>query len=183
MKTFEVRPWELPRWINSRIVRAGIRRFIRRCVRDGIIKPPILDVGCGYRSNFREINLIRYDTLDACAGVKPAIVADVCCMTQWLGGLKYQTVIATEVLEHVYKFRKAIDQCRKILNPGGRFVMTTPFWFPIHEKPYQDDFWRFTPRAVEAILRDAGFVDVCVTTTGLRRTRPLVICAHACKPE
>lgn len=59
----------------------------------------------------------------------------------------YDFVFSDQVLEHVEgNPQQAIDECYRILKPGGIAVHTTCFINPIHGAP--GDFWRFTPDAL-----------------------------------
>ena len=59
----------------------------------------------------------------------------------------YDFVLSDQVLEHVEgNPQQAIDECHRILKPGGIAVHTTCFINPVHKVP--NDFWRFTPEAL-----------------------------------
>jgi SAM-dependent methyltransferase len=62
------------------------------------------------------------------------------------------TVIAMNTFEHVAHFWKGFEEIRRVLRPDGAFFLCSPFYFHIHE--YPDDFWRFTPSALEVLLKD-----------------------------
>ena len=38
----------------------------------------------------------------------------------------FSTVIANSVLEHIPKLEPALDECRRVLRPGGRLIVTAP---------------------------------------------------------
>lgn len=59
----------------------------------------------------------------------------------------YDFVLSDQVLEHVEgNPQQAIDECYRVLKPGGVAVHTTCFINPVHGVP--KDFWRFTPEAL-----------------------------------
>ena len=60
------------------------------------------------------------------------------------------TVLALETFEHVFEVRRAFDEVFRVLRPGGVFVLTSPFHFPIHG--YPDDYWRITPNCLRRLL-------------------------------
>ena len=65
----------------------------------------------------------------------------------------FDYVISDQVLEHVEgPPQAAIDECRRVLKPGGIAVHTTCLINPIHEAPA--DYWRFTPFALRHLHRD-----------------------------
>ncbi len=65
------------------------------------------------------------------------------------------TVIMTEVLEHVHRPSELLQEVRRILRPGGVLFVTVPFIWPMHELPY--DYHRFTPISLRAYLEEARF--------------------------
>lgn len=67
----------------------------------------------------------------------------------------FDTVLSTEVWEHVEDPLHAAREAYRVLRPGGRVVVTVPFLYPTHEAPY--DFNRFTSYGLESLLRRAGF--------------------------
>ena len=65
------------------------------------------------------------------------------------------TVLASEVLEHVPRPDDLAAEVARVLKPGGRFLFTVPFAAPLHQMPF--DFQRFTPGGIEALLERHGF--------------------------
>jgi predicted SAM-dependent methyltransferase len=169
------------RWyfIAGRIARYFIRKFIKKYTSQKIIKSPILDAGCGYRNNYPEIKLIPYDTLDLHAALNPTYVGDVTDMSM-IKDNTYKTVIMTEVLEHVFDYNGALKESYRILKSGGYLITTTPFGVRIHEKDYQKDYWRFTPRTLKKLFENAGFKNVICETAG-RKLNPLVVSVQGIK--
>lgn len=74
------------------------------------------------------------------------------------------TVLATETLEHVLDPRQFLREARRCLKPYGQLILTVPFAARWHYIPY--DYWRYTPSALEALLREAGFADIEVYARG-----------------
>lgn len=79
---------------------------------------------------------------------KPDMVMDVTALT--FEDSTFDAVYMMEVLEHVNEPVAALAEIERVLKPGGRFVMSTPFVFGIHEAPY--DFWRFTRHGLDHLL-------------------------------
>ncbi len=69
-------------------------------------------------------------------------------------------VLSDQVLEHVAgNPLQAIDECHRVLKPGGIAVHTTCHIYPIHGEP--NDFWRFTPHGLKLLHQDwSEIVDV-----------------------
>ncbi|MGH1447871.1 MAG: class I SAM-dependent methyltransferase [Pseudomonadaceae bacterium] len=65
----------------------------------------------------------------------------------------FDVVISDQVLEHLEGDpQRAIDECYRVLKPGGLVVHTTCFINPIHDAP--GDYWRFTPQALELLHKN-----------------------------
>ena len=70
-----------------------------------------------------------------------------------LGAESFDVILNTEMLEHVYDWRTAVDQIKKVLKIGGYLALTTRSpGYPYHRDP--DDFWRFTMIEMELIFGD-----------------------------
>lgn len=85
-------------------------------------------------------------------------------------------VLMSELVEHIADVRPLLDECRRILKPGGRVIVTTPnLWdirrvlAPLAGRPWSGDtdpthVNLYTPTRLAADLRRAGFADVRVRT-------------------
>jgi SAM-dependent methyltransferase len=62
----------------------------------------------------------------------------------------YDLVICTQVLEHTQRPQKIVDECHRVLRPGGTFLLSVPSIFPVHG--YPADNWRFMPQGLEFML-------------------------------
>jgi len=80
------------------------------------------------------------------------------------------TVLCLNVLEHAWDFRRGVEQIRRVTATGGLALVTTVFEFHVHA--YPEDYWRFTPRAIERLL--AGFPSVLYGWQGHPKTPRLV---------
>lgn len=66
----------------------------------------------------------------------------------------FDTVVCTDVVEHVWDHANLFSEMARILRPGGKAIIATPFMYWLHEEPY--DYFRWTPHALRAGCRDAG---------------------------
>ena len=65
-----------------------------------------------------------------------------------------QTVLLTEVLEHLERPADALSECFRLLEPGGHIIATTPLFWPVHDAR---DFYRYTPQGLRYLFEGAGF--------------------------
>jgi SAM-dependent methyltransferase len=70
-------------------------------------------------------------------------------------GKHYWVPDIIQTLEHVPDPKKFIDECRRILRPGGIMFCTVPFIFEYHAVPR--DFYRWTHEGLTQDLENGGF--------------------------
>jgi SAM-dependent methyltransferase len=113
-----------------------------------------LDVGCGGQPFRRVIESVgmSYTSLDTQqqAGVRTDYL---CAIDAQLPEMlarepRFDLVLCTEVLEHVADWSNAWRNLSSLLAPGGKLIVTCPFFYPLHEEPY--DFWRPTEHAIRS---------------------------------
>lgn len=116
--------------------------------------PLVLDIGCGHRPYRDLFGNCRYVGLDyGTSDTSPDVLGDATRLPIASGVA--DIVFTTQVLEHVPEPRKMIRECCRVLRTNGYLIVTAPFYWPLHEKPF--DFHRFTKFAFEHYLADAGF--------------------------
>lgn len=59
-------------------------------------------------------------------------------------------VMLLDVLEHIFEVDEVLADVARILKKGGTLLLTTPFIYPLHGKPY--DHYRFTSYSLEKLL-------------------------------
>ena len=67
----------------------------------------------------------------------------------------FDTVILSDVLEHIRKPEELIAEIHRIMKPNGKFILNVPFFYWLHEQPF--DYFRYTKFALQSMLEDAGF--------------------------
>jgi SAM-dependent methyltransferase len=72
-----------------------------------------------------------------------------------LDGDTFDAVLSTQVLEHVSDPAAYLDECLRVLRPGGRLLLSTHGLMLYHPDPV--DYWRWTGAGLERMLRSAGF--------------------------
>ena len=118
------------------------------------LSSPILDVGCGsrpYDSYFTHMKKINCD-FDSKRGQ-----VDVECPATELpfADASFNSILCTEVLEHVPEPQKAWREFYRVLQPGGRALISVPMWWPAHELPH--DFYRYPEHGLRYLAGSAGF--------------------------
>ncbi len=67
----------------------------------------------------------------------------------------FETLLSTQVLEHVYDTKAFVAECHRLLAPGGRGLFTMPFLWQTHAEP--NDYFRFTRFALQKLFEEQGF--------------------------
>lgn len=74
-------------------------------------------------------------------------------MLGYFGSDAFDVVISTEVLEHIWDWKKVISNMKNVVNPGRfMYITTRSINFPLHGYPY--DFWRFELEDMKNIFSD-----------------------------
>lgn len=76
----------------------------------------------------------------------------------------FDCVVFTEVLEHCADPAAVLAEVRRVLRPGGRVFLSTPFLVALHEMPH--DYYRFTPSALRHLAAEAGLAVVSIRPKG-----------------
>lgn len=71
-----------------------------------------------------------------------------------VGDGEFDFVLAFNLFEHVYRYQTAPAEVRRVLKPGGSFVICVPFLHEFHADPH--DYFRFTAPALRQIWEDGG---------------------------
>lgn len=114
-----------------------------------------LDFGAG-RAKYKGIitqKSAQYTAFDMIAGPNVDIVGDA-LKPPFKDG-EFDTIISTQVLEHVEKPWVMVSEIARILKPGGICIMTAPFMVPYHADPY--DFFRYTKQGLASLFKNEGF--------------------------
>lgn len=133
------------------------------------IRGRVLDLGCGSRpyESFFQGRVDSWIGLDMPVpgetnAHKPHVVADA--QTLPLAAASFDTVLCTQVLEHVPEPLELFREARRVLKPDGRLVLTAPQYNGLHGEPR--DFYRYTRYGLEHLGRKAGFHVEAVESIG-----------------
>lgn len=76
----------------------------------------------------------------------------------------FDSLLCTEVLEHVFNIDELLKEMQRVLKPGAKAIITTPFMWEEHEMPY--DFARYTTLALINLYSKYGFQIISNFKTG-----------------
>lgn len=169
-------PFFFPDWFLVREIAANVREFLARFAHGRV-----LDIGCGEKPFFAYApgGVSVWTGLDLPGN--PA--ADVHATADALPfpDASFETVLCTEVLEHLPDASAGIREIGRVLADGGHAIVTVPFLYPLHEEPH--DYRRFTPYGLRAIFEGASFdvVEERRMATGLRAAAVIAnVCIFNC---
>lgn len=109
---------------------------------DKNVNRKILDVGCGNGYIARELIKLGYDVYGIDASTEGIAIAKSSYderffiqdlskdgLPEEIKDIIFDTIISTEVIEHLYNPKKYIDFCKNILiqNNGGELIISTPY--------------------------------------------------------
>lgn len=124
-----------------------------------LISGRILDAGCGnkpYKNLFLSDEYIGMD-IEHGAHIHRNENVDV-----FYDGKKFpfednsfDSIISSEVLEHVFNPKEHLSEIYRVLKPGGKFLISVPFLWDEHEQPY--DYARYSSFGLGYLLKTNGF--------------------------
>ena len=109
----------------------------------------VLDVGSENTPYKGKIPYVKYMTLDINPQKGADIIADI-HNVPWESEY-FDTIIATELLEHCYSPERAVEEIHRLLKKGGICIASTPFICPYHPNPH--DYYRFTHEGLDYLFR------------------------------
>lgn len=150
------------------------RKFIddiRELFIDQYVKPGDLLLDIGNQGKYKKEKKYQSHTFDITNTTSPDILGDITTFNSKINNETYDSVICTEVLEHVVDPFSAIEEIKRITKIGGHVLFTTPLNARIHGPI--PDCWRFTEFGLKVLLRDFEMVDFQKLDTPGRNLFPL----------
>jgi len=154
---------------GSRLVADRVGEFYTRVIRD-YAHGHLLDLGCGrapmlgYYSGFVD----QATLVDWANSLHDNPLLDVVADLNKPLGLddgSYDTVILSDVLEHIEEPRALMGEVSRILSDdGGVLLLNVPFYYPIHEEPF--DFYRYTRFSLVRMCNSVGLEVVELSSIG-----------------
>ena len=68
---------------------------------------------------------------------------------------EFETIVLSDVLEHIACPELLWSEMRRILSPGGKIILNVPFFYLLHETPH--DFYRYTEFALRRFAQNHQF--------------------------
>lgn len=123
----------------------------------------ILDAGSGEGDRYKNFfKFDKYIKLDINKDSGADIIGSVENIP--LGDSSVDSIVSTQVLEHVKNPQKAVGEFYRVLKSGGHCLVTVPQLNELHEEPR--DYFRFTKYGLEEIFSNAGFKIVLIDQRG-----------------
>lgn len=144
--------WLHPRYLAHAPLRHAIRQFAPRA------QGTLLDIGCG-RKPYQQLfaaYVTHYLGIDWIASMHGLQNVDIVGTTLQLpiADNHIDTVLATEVMEHVPQPEQMLAEIYRVLRPGGIVILSVPLHEPLHELPY--DYYRYTDGGLRFLLTQQG---------------------------
>ncbi len=70
------------------------------------------------------------------------------------GDQSFDTIILSDVLEHIARPQSLLAEINRVLRPGGRLIAGVPYMYHLHEEPF--DYYRYTKYAIRFMAEEAG---------------------------
>jgi SAM-dependent methyltransferase len=138
-------------WVKKRLDAAIIGNA-------GLAHGMMLDVGCGirpYESCFtpfvKKYLGLEYSPESGYRGNSADLCGDAAALP--LDSNSIDTILCTEVFEHLPNPEQAMKEFARVLRPGGVLITTAPFVFPIHD---EHDYFRYTPKGLAVMMKRHG---------------------------
>jgi SAM-dependent methyltransferase len=123
----------------------------------------VVDIGCGgVRRYERLFYYSRYITTDIDASCNPDIVCPIDSIP--LQDNSVDSIVCTQVLEHVDDPNAAVKEFYRIQKTGGYCIITVPQWGNLHEEPH--DYWRYTKYGISNLFQRNGYEIISIEKRG-----------------
>jgi SAM-dependent methyltransferase len=112
----------------------------------------LLDLGCGKAPLFGAYQpfVTEVTCVDWAAGDYIDVECDLSQPLPFEDG-RFDTIILSDVLEHIAAPDLLWREMTRVLAPGGKVIMNVPFYYSIHAHPH--DYYRYTNFALERFVR------------------------------
>ncbi|MBW4470181.1 MAG: methyltransferase domain-containing protein [Stenomitos rutilans HA7619-LM2] len=125
------------------------------------VKGRMIDIGSGPLRGYEDLfkaYVSEYLCIDRPSVENVDIGAD--CYNIPLPNASVDTILSTQVLEHLVTPDRMLKESYRLLKAGGSLILTAPMVWGLHEEPF--DFYRYTEHGLRSLLEQAGYVDIAI---------------------
>lgn len=150
------RSWKAP-WTDAhKLSRDNIARLLADAA--PYVHGAVLDVGCGMKPYEQLLGsqATHWTGLDFVQSAAGHTRADVfgSALDMPFESASFDTIICTQVAEHVPEPMRLFSECARVLRTGGILLLTTPQTEEIHEQPH--DYYRYTRYGLQYLAEAQG---------------------------
>lgn len=161
-----------PQWFAFRQEIKNLRRLGK------MVEGIVLDIGCSDQrvrqfldERCHYMALDYYQTATQWYKSRPQIYGDAQILP--FCNESIDSILLLDVLEHLPRPENCISEIKRVLKPGGKFILQVPFIYPIHDAPL--DFQRWTIHGLRELASKFGFeIKETVTFGGPLETAALL---------
>jgi SAM-dependent methyltransferase len=129
----------------------------------------LLDLGCGKVPLYDQYAPLTTDVIciDWANTLHPNPFLDIVCdlnKTIDLPDQHADSILLTDVLEHIVEPQQLWQEMSRVLRPGGVVMLAVPFFYRIHEAPH--DYYRYTEFALRQFADKAGLAVISLEPYG-----------------
>jgi SAM-dependent methyltransferase len=133
------------------------------------VRGKLIDLGCGQvplYASYRDLVTGNVCVDWANSSHKNQFLDAECDLTERLPfeAETFDTIILSDVLEHISRPDDLWSEMTRILAPGGHILLNVPFIYWLHEEPH--DYYRYTEFALRRFVTASGLELVELTTIG-----------------
>jgi len=128
----------------------------------GVLRGKVLDVGCGdqpYRTLMHGVEsyiAMDWNVRDSLSPdqLRNCFVRGSALQLPFMNE-SFDAVLASQLLEHLLEPQCFMEEIWRVLQKGGKGIITFPLVNPVHEAPY--DFTRFTEYGILHLIENSNF--------------------------
>jgi SAM-dependent methyltransferase len=155
-------------YIGSRLIADIIAEYYGKYL-PTYARGKLLDLGCGYVPLFAVYSPYVSDTI--CVDWENTLHKNehldfTCDLNKNLpfGDNEFDTIILSDVLEHIQNPALLWKEIARILSPKGVLIMNVPFMYWVHERPY--DYYRYTEFALKRFIEQENLELILLESVG-----------------
>lgn len=122
----------------------------------------LIDLGAGNDNYGQNVGSLKRISVDTGQRGRVDVIADITKPLPFKE--EADAVLLSNVLEHIAFPQPLVNECYRILKPGGKLVITVLFLCKLHQVPV--DFNRYTKYMLAKLLKNAGFENYKITQLG-----------------